>query len=163
MNLTIGLFGTCGNSTWRQDFIDVYEMRKMKYYNPQVDDWKPEDAEIEAEHLATDQIILFPVLAETYGLGSLGEVGFSIAQAMRYDNRRDFVILIDQKPLDELEEKDPALYKESVRMRALQKQHLAQWKHMTNVFVVDNLNDMLEASIKLYECNRIRQELKDGR
>ena len=61
----IGLFGTCGNSTWRNKFMEIYDKKNIIYYNPQVDDWKPEDAVIEAERLANDQIILFPITVIT--------------------------------------------------------------------------------------------------
>jgi hypothetical protein len=30
----IGLFGTCGNSTWREDFIELYNNEGLEYYNP---------------------------------------------------------------------------------------------------------------------------------
>ena len=85
MKLCIGLFGTCGNSIWRNDFIAKYNALNINFFNPQKEGWTPEDAQIEAEHLAEDSLILFPVLSETYGLGSLVETGFSVAQAMRLD------------------------------------------------------------------------------
>ena len=93
---TVGLFGTCGKSKWRKAFIERFETENISYYNPQVDDWKEELAIEEAEHLANDQIILFPVTSEEYSLGSLSEVGFSILNAINLDNRRDFIILINQ-------------------------------------------------------------------
>ena len=66
MKKCIGLFGTCGNSTWRQDtFIPRYLELGMKdgvdFFNPQVDDWDDVMAQNEADHLATDGIIIFPV------------------------------------------------------------------------------------------------------
>ena len=161
--LVVGLFGTCGGSVWRDKFIAQYDVLGIEYFNPQVDDWKPEDAEVEADHLATDQIILFPVLAETWGLGSLGEIGFSIAQAMRYDDRRDFVFLIDKfhdeslKPLDNGMENP--LYKESCRMRALQLAHIRKW-NLSNVFLVETLDEMLHVSIELHKANKIRTQLR---
>jgi hypothetical protein len=150
MKLCIGLFGTCGNSTWRNEFISKYDTLGINFFNPQKDDWTPEDAQIEADHLADDSLILFPVLSETYGLGSLAETGFSVAQAMRIDDRRDFVILIDSKPDDELAS-DAALFKESTRNRALVKAHLRKLK-LPNVYVIDTLDEMLEVSIALYKA-----------
>jgi hypothetical protein len=146
--LCIGLFGTCGVSRWRDKFIEQYDFMSCDFFNPQKDDWKPEDAEIEAEHLAEDQVILLPVLSETYGLGSLAEIGFSIAQAMKSDDRRDFVILVDQKPDDALQS-ELALYRESYQNRALVKAHLKKLR-LPNVFVVDTLDEMLELSLDLY-------------
>lgn len=122
--LCIGLFGTCGNSKWRDPFMEKYKELGIKFFNPQVEDWKPEDAAIEAEHLANDAIILFPVTSETYEIGSLSETGFSILQSIRLDDRRDFVIMIDPKPDQSLEKENAVAFKESCRARALVIQHL---------------------------------------
>lgn len=149
-SLCIGLFGTCGKSTWRQQFIEKYEKRGYPYFNPQVDDWKPECAVEEAWHLAHDQVILFPVLDETYGLGSLAETGFSILGSLRLDDRRDVVILIDQKLTDGLME-DAVLAKESLKDRALVREHIRKLR-LDNVYVVDSLEEMLEVSIALFEA-----------
>ena len=152
----IGLFGTCGNSTWRQKFIDTYIERGIPFFNPQVPDWNPEFAKEEARHLAHDGIVLFPVLAETYGCGSLAETGFSIAQAMRFDDRRDFIILIDPKPDPSLDTDNPdqrtsrVAYKESCRARALCIEHLKGFK-LRNVYVVGTLEEMLNLSLVLHE------------
>lgn len=37
----IGLFGTCGTTTWRRDFIQTFEDLAIAYYNPQVAEWDP--------------------------------------------------------------------------------------------------------------------------
>lgn len=145
----IGLFGTCGNSTWRDDFIYIYEAEEIGYFNPQKPDWNPEDAIEEAKHLAEDEIILFPVTNETYGLGSLAEVGFSILNAIRLDNLRFFVILIDDDVTEELKNENPALAKESKRGRALVKSHLKTLK-LSNLYIVNNMEELLHASIILY-------------
>lgn len=154
--LCIGLFGTCGKSTWRQAFMERYQGLGINFFNPQVDNWKPEDAEIEAEHLATDEVILFPVTGETYGTGSLAETGFSILQAVRLDDRRDFVILID-KDLDPALD-DAVARKESLRARALVKQHLKKLR-LRNVYIVETLPEMLEVSIQLHAAAKIRAPL----
>lgn len=149
--LTIGMFGTCGNSTFRQDvLIPSYEKEGIEYFNPQVEDWDPSMAAIEADHLANDQIILFPVLSETYGSGSLSETGFSIAQAMRYDSARDFVFLIDKDVDEELKDNEFAA-KSSVRDRALVLAHLRK-ANLPNVYLVETMEEMLEISIALYKA-----------
>lgn len=156
--LCVGLFGTCGNSTWRNDFIEIYNHEGIAYFNPQVEDWDPSLAEIEAAHLAEDAVILFPVLAETYGLGSCAEVGFSILNAIKLDNLRDFVLLIDGK-LDEELMQDKAMAKESLRARALIKQHLKKLA-LSNVYLVDSLDEMLEVSVQLYTAAKYRVALQ---
>lgn len=161
----IGLFGTCGKSTFRKDlFIPRYRshgLSEEEWFNPQKEDWKPEDAAIEADHLANDQVILFPVTGETYATGSLAEVGFSILSAIKLDDRRDIVVAIEpilDAPLME----DKILAKESLRARALVSQHLLKLR-LSNLFLIDTgtsaiprprqayLTDMLELSLALIE------------
>lgn len=156
-DLCIGLFGTCGNSTWREDFIKQYKdttslhttsLRNIKYYNPEVPDWNPECAKEEASHLANDSIIVFPVLNETYAFGSLTEIGFSVLQALRLDDRRDLVVLIEDHLTEELM-KDKEMAKESLKGRALVYEHLKKLA-LPNVYLVDTLDEMCEVSIALY-------------
>jgi hypothetical protein len=146
---TIGLFGTCGDSEWRRPFMVHYNGYGIDYFNPKVKDWKPELAAVEAEHLRTDEIILFPVTDETYGSGSLAEVGFSILQAVTDLNEGRFVIvMISPEPCEALKA-DAVAFKESVRARTLVKAHLAANPH-PNVYIVDTFEQMLALSVGLY-------------
>ena len=155
--ITIGLFGTCGDSQWRDAFMAQYRDLGISYFNPQVENWNTSCAEEEARHLVEDQIILFPVTNETYGLGSLSEVGFSILQAIKLDDRREFVIMIEHGLSDSLI--DQGLRKESSRARTLVKQHLKKLR-LPNLYMVDTLEEMLEVSLQLYEAVRILDPLK---
>lgn len=157
--MTIGLFGTCGNSIWRDNFMTIYDQEEIHYFNPQKDDWKPEDAKIEADHLANDDIVLFPVTNETLGLGSLGEVGFSILQAIKLDSNRDIVVMIDDDLSDDSKEKfTESEVRESIKMRALVKAHLKKLSY-PNVYLVDNLDDMLKVSMYLVDIHKLRQRI----
>ena len=156
--LCIGLFGTCGGSKWRDAFIERYQKGGVPFFNPLKDDWKPEDAEIEAEHLAEDAIILFPITSETFATGSLAEVGFSILNAIKLDDRRDFVIMI-HPTLDSVLMQDEAAAKESLRSRALVMQHLKKLR-LDHLYVVDTLEQMLNLSFQLYGAAKIREPLK---
>ena len=159
--MTIGLFGTCGNSRWRDQFITVYEKMGINYFNPVKDDWQPEDAEIEAEHLANDEIILFPVTNETLGLGSLGEVGFSILQAIKLDSNRDIIVMIDKVLNNEAKEHfEESMVRESIKMRALISAHLKKLNY-PNVYMVDTLDDMLSITLHLKEINEIRNKISN--
>ena len=155
--LCIGLFGTCGGSKWRDPFIHRYKQEEIPYFNPQVDDWKPEDAIEEAKHLAEDAVILFPITSETYATGSLAETGFSVLNAIRLDDRRDFVILIEQNLDGHLD--DEVARKESLRARALVKEHLRKLR-LSNLYVVDSLEEMLEVSITLFRAAKMREPLR---
>lgn len=156
--VTIGLFGTCGGSKWRVPFKYQYDQRGIAYFDPQVENWDPSMAAIEADHLAEDEVVLFPITGETYGLGSLCETGFSILQAIRLDDRRDFVILIAEK-LDDALFVDSRVAKESLRSRALVRKHLEKLR-LSNVFLVDTLPEMLEVSLQLYRAAGIKSGLK---
>lgn len=155
--LAIGLFGTCGKSKWRQPFMEKYQELGIDFFNPQVDNWQPEMAVEEAKHLAEDAVVLFPVTGETYASGSLAEVGFSILNAIKLDDRRDFVIMIEMK-LDESLDNEVAR-KESLRSRALVVQHLKKLR-LPNVYIVDTLEEMLAISLQLHEAARIREPLR---
>ncbi len=157
--LNIGLFGTCGGSKWRDEFMLVYTKLGIPFYNPQVDDWKPELAEIEAEHLVNDDIILFPVTSETFGMGSLAETGFSIMQVINSNDNRSVVIMVDKDVKEELKTADPVISKESTRSRALVRAHLNKIKK-PNVYIVNSLTEMMEVSLKLYEVHKILQSLR---
>lgn len=157
----VGLFGTCGKTIWRDSFIAGYGMEtpKVEFFNPQVDNWVPECAVEEANHLADDAVILFPVTKETYGMGSLAETGFSILQAIRLDERRDFVIMIENDLLDNLKTENPLLAKESLRARALVRKHLEKLR-LRNVFMVTDFTQMYQLSVALYRqaCERLPWE-----
>ena len=147
--LCVGLFGTCGGSKWRDSFMEKYKQEGIPFFNPQVNDWKPEDAVVEAKHLAEDAVILFPITSETYGTGSLAETGFSILNAIRLDDRRDFVIYIDMTLAPDLD--NAVARKESLRARALVREHLKKLR-LSNLYLVDSLSEMFEVSLALYRA-----------
>jgi hypothetical protein len=161
-SLTIGLFGTCGSSTFRKNWIKQYIGMGIDFYNPQkgVGEWKEEDAKEEAHHLANDGIILFPVTSEEYSLGSLSEIGFSILNAIRLDERRDFVVYISDTLDDHLN--DPTLRKESLKARALVGQHLLKLR-LSNLYIVNSLNQMFAISLELHKIAQVRSLLSKFR
>lgn len=154
--VTVGLFGTCGGSSWRVPFKKAFDAMGIAYFDPQVENWEPSMAAVEADHLAEDEIILFPVTGETYGTGSLCEAGFSILQAIRLDDRRDFIILIERELNPSLD--NPVAAKESLRARALVKKHLEKLR-LSNLFLVDSLPQMLSISLELYRAAAIKKGL----
>lgn len=157
MSPCVGLFGTCGNSKWRKTFIEAYDAAGIDYFNPQVDEWDPAFAEIEADHLAEDEIILFPVTGETYGTGSLSETGFSILNAIQLNRHRYFVIMIDRDLDASLD--DPIARKESIRARALVAKHLER-QELANLYVVRSLEDMLAVSVQLHGILLLQHRLE---
>lgn len=156
----VGLFGTCGNSRWRDPFIQRFASQNIAYFNPQVEagTWHAGLVEAENSHFVEDDIILFPVTDETTGQGSLAEIGFSIANALRCNANRFFVFLIE----DECNDPDASdeARAESVRSRRLVKSKLMQIAAtLDNVFLVESLGDMMTVSLKLAELLRVKAKI----
>lgn len=155
----IGLFGTCDKVRWRDPFMSKYADIGISFFNPMVDDWHPGMAALEAEHLANDPVVLFPILKESYALGSLAEMGFGPLKAIRQNRFRSFVVLIDDEVTPELAAADPLRAKASKTARALVKAHLKDLG-LPNVYLVDTLEQMLELSVKLHAIHTQVQELE---
>lgn len=125
-----------------------FEAEAIPYFNPQKEGWNPEDAEIEAQHLDEDAVIVSAITGETYGSGSLAEIGFLTLNAIRLDDRRDFVVYIEPNLQAHLKENHIAA-EESRRSRILVGQHLKKLR-LANLYVVDSLEQMLTLSVALY-------------
>lgn len=158
----IGLFGTCGNSKWREPFMKTYKDLGIEFYNPQVENWDPSCAELETFHFRNDKIILFPVTSETYAFGSLAETGFSILSAiqntMKNGEDQNIVLFIDPNLDDELKA-NPEAYKDSIRARKLVLSKLDSFRY-SNVICVDSLRDMLSKSLLLFYEKEIQWNKK---
>lgn len=139
-NPTIGLFGTCGKSKWRDSFIAKYTELGVNFYNPLVENWTPLCAVEEAEHLASNEVILFPVTAESEGFGSLAEIGFAALNVI--GKRRILIVFID--PSCDVE--NPTNRKLSINTRALVTAHLKKL-NVSNVVVADDLSHVLSRSL----------------
>lgn len=133
-----------------------YKKNNIGFFNPQVENWDPKNANEEAWHLKHDEIILFPVTGETYGTGSLAEVGFSLRVAMEINRNRHVITFVEQELADNLD--NAVAREESLRARKLLRAHLANVA-MKNVLVVEDLNNMLVASLELYDITQRTQNL----
>ena len=131
----------------------------IEFFNPMVDNWHPGLVAEEASHLANDEIILFPILGWSYGVGSLSEMGFGPLKAMRQNKNRSFVFLIETEMHERLD--DPDRVKDSVRARKLLLGHLAELD-AHNIYVVNSLDEMLETSIKLHKAHSLLNEIRTG-
>lgn len=159
-SVTIGLFGTCGESNWRQKFIDTYKEERIQWFNPNKKDWRATDAKNEARHLIDDDIVLFPILGSELGTASLSESSFSVLRAMT-ERKAKFTIIIVEPIDSSLEEKFGIdAYKGSKNARDIVLAHLKEVEH-DHVYVVDKLNDMLSISLLLHEaCDQIKRAKK---
>jgi hypothetical protein len=150
--ITIGLFGTCDNSQWRLPFIEKYNKLGIKFFNPDAgDNWHPGMIEEENYYLNNAEIILFPILAESLGSGSLGEIGFSVQNVLRNiqnGHNQSLIILIDDDCTDMRKTQEER--KRSIKDRKLVKSKVEQYISCPVITMVNNLDEMLEFSIYLY-------------
>lgn len=77
----IFLGGSCNPTTWRRDIAIPYlEYKRIRYYNPQVDDWRPELVQIEAAAKDIAQVLLFHIDNQTLGTSSLVEIAYLLGR-----------------------------------------------------------------------------------
>lgn len=160
---TVGLFGTCGNSKWREPFIERLDQLGVTWYNPCRDDWDPEE---DSYQLKNDRIILMPVTDETYGTGTLSESAFGIVTTLASIYQKTTKLVIYVAPEVKYDEKNPQLndtvaVKESNRARKIVTEHIKIFKCLPNVYFVDSLEKMLIVTEKLVELVKLEDELKE--
>ena len=95
LNNIIGLFGTCGDSTWRNEIsIPAIEAAGIESFNPVVENWTEDCMEIEAGHAATDKVIMLVITGETSAIGSMAESGWIALQA-HLRGQKVFIVIGD--------------------------------------------------------------------
>jgi len=124
-----------------------------------VDDWHPGMVPLEAQHLAEDEIIFFPILGWSYAEGSLSELGFGPLKAMRQNRNRSFVYIIETELHERLT--DPERCKASLRGRKLLLGHLAEID-APNIYVVKTLEQALATTINLYNIHQALRQLQEA-
>merc|ERR1719181_2648945 len=79
------LGGACGKTTWRKDIaIPLLEQAGVAYFNPQVDEWRPELVEIKAREKARAAVLIFVIDDHTAGISSLIEAAEYAAAGKRH-------------------------------------------------------------------------------
>ncbi|VDI68593.1 uncharacterized protein LOC143063809 isoform X1 [Mytilus galloprovincialis] len=74
------LGGSCNPTTWRQELaIPFLKSHGITFYNPQVQNWRPELLELEAQAKENADIMFFVIDKETRGISSMIEVGYLVA------------------------------------------------------------------------------------
>ena len=95
----VGLFGTCGDSTWRDSVMQQLEAAGIGYFNPVVDEWNDEAQAAELRHATSDKVILLNITGETEGIGSLSESGWL---AFLANNRgQNVVVVLEDMPAND--------------------------------------------------------------
>lgn len=161
-NICVGLFGTCDNVPWRNEFVTALTKYNIEFFNPDAgDNWHHGMIEDENRHLIEDDIILFPVLKDSLGFGSLAEIGFSVLNVARNianGSNQYLVVMIDDECTDERKTEDERIA--SVKARKLTKSKILAVTH-SNVFVVNSLEEMKTLAIRLANIANESNILRD--
>lgn len=173
---TVFLGGTCGGDLWRDRFMTQLDDLETSYFNPQVDDWEPWMVERENLCIRHSPMVLFPVLGSTLGLGSLGEIGFSILSVLRdieVRNNREIIVMIDRHcnpdmmikvkgsdAIKRLAPADPGLIAESNNMRALVRSKVEAESWRQGVHLVETLDEMSSTMARLLRCGHLSTRAK---
>lgn len=133
--------------------MEKFDKMGIKYFNPDAgDNWHPGMIEEENYFLNNAEIILFPVLAESLGSGSLGEVGFSVQNVLRniQNGKQQFLIaLIDDECTDE--RKTEKERERSSKDRKLVKSKLREKVSYPVITLVESMDEMMQLCINLHD------------
>lgn len=86
--MKIGLFGTCNNSTWRDEMIPFLKADGIDYFNPVVDDWNEDSIKEEEKQKSICDYLLFVITSEMVGVYSIAEI---VDASYKYPNKCIFV------------------------------------------------------------------------
>lgn len=107
----VGLFGTCGGSTWRRPYYEQLLEADIEFFDPQIQpethgrSWYEADIENEVRHLERNPVLMFKVTGETTGLMSLLEIVKSIQNPTCY-----IIVLIEDLGIEYADhQSDPRL------------------------------------------------------
>jgi len=115
--IEVFLGGTCANSTWRERLI---KQLKVDYFNPVVDDWTPEDQEIEKQKRKTSDYVLYVITPLMKGV-------YSIAETIDDSNKRSEKTLFCFLKEDDDEKFDEEQIKSLKAVGELVKENGGKW------------------------------------
>jgi hypothetical protein len=96
--LEVFLGGACGNTTWRKQIaIPMFAEAGISYFDPQVEDWRPDMVVVEAIVKERCAVLLFVVGSETRGVASMIE-----ATQYMCEGRDVVLVLSDVKDGEEI-------------------------------------------------------------
>lgn len=76
----VGLFGNTGN--WRDQFKEVLDRYRIRYYDPVKTDWTVADIPLEAEFKKKAKVVVCAITGETEGAGALADTGWMAIRAL---------------------------------------------------------------------------------
>lgn len=98
MEKTVGLFGTCGNSSWRNLAIEYLEEDGVDYFNPVVENYDDAAQQNEVYHFKNDAVIMLVITEETSGIISMAESGWMALATLLSERQRFFILVAKEMP-----------------------------------------------------------------
>lgn len=145
--MIIGLFGTTvPQNQFRKEIIipklKSHGLMDHEIYDPFVDNWTPECALEEAKHLASDDVIIFVVTKDSYGIASLAEIGIQVARCALKANKH-LIVYIENELLPEL--KDNVMAKDVLNARKITLAHLSEL-NFPNVHICASIEETVKVA-----------------
>lgn len=141
----VGLFGTCGNSKWREEVvIPTLDKAGVAYFNPVVSDWNEEAQKNEVKNAAEDRVIIMAITGETTAIASMAELGWQVYLAHGVGQK--VVVFIEDMPNDVLAS-DTGTSLRINKVRALIRKYAE--KAVGDVFLVSSLQEAADKAVEL--------------
>lgn len=142
----VGLFGTCGDSRWREEIAQpILEQASVEYFNPVVKDWNEEARLREVDHAANDKVILLVITGETSAIGSLAESGW-LALNARVRGQKLVAVLQNWFAPDDANPQD---VKQNNKARDLVRKYIKALPEDSNVSVFEDIGEAATYAAKL--------------
>ncbi|KAJ8300058.1 hypothetical protein KUTeg_021577 [Tegillarca granosa] len=95
-NFEVFLGGSCNPTLWRQDIaIPFFKEHEITFYNPQVQNWRPELMELEDQAKQNADVLFFVIDNVTRAIASMIETAYLVGNFELNDLRRARKILVD--------------------------------------------------------------------
>ena len=160
----IFLGGACNPSTWRKDIaipmFKQYGLYEDSYFNPQVDEWRPELVKIEAEVKRDARILLFVVGDETRGIASMIEAAEHLALAAE---RRQEVVLVIKEVVEGSIFGGTAISASDVKDVNRGRAYLADIAERHGFMIFKDVESAVEHTIKLVHVSRRLSQISTTR
>lgn len=142
----VGLFGTCGDSKWRDEVIPILTAANVDYFNPVVPEWNDEAQRNEVEHAASDHVILLVITGETTGIASMAESGWIALNCATTGQK--LIVVLDDMPNDVKDEFGVSLRLNKARA-LLRKYIRSSDNDQSSLFLMETVQDAALKAVEL--------------
>lgn len=154
---SVFLGGSCNPTTWRrEEAIPVLESNNISFFNPQVDEWKPELVAVEAKAKETAKCVLFVIDNNTRSIVSMNE-------AVEYIFRNHNVVVLVVQTLSEgTMVAGEALFASEAKDLNHARQYLRNIAERSNVPCFERVTDAVNALVEWFHPPSDDRDIKES-